>query len=129
MSRKWILTLAAALGVATIGLASALTIVVATDDDSGPSTNASAVNYANCSMGWGMMGGRGDWTPASMRSYMQSALGEDGYQRMVEYMRAYASGRDVSGYPAAGPMWMTMGSMMSGGSRDDFDRCWGWMTQ
>lgn len=129
MNRKWMITLIAALGVATIALASALTIVVATDDDSGSSRGATTANFANCGMGWGMMAGRGDWSPETMRAYMQSELGEDGYQRMIEYMRAYSSGTDLSGYQGNGAAWQMMDSMMRGWDRDDWDRCWGWMMQ
>lgn len=127
MKRTWLLALVAVLGLAVIGMGTALAITISGDDDGNATTGAAAGQYAGCGMGWGMMAGRGDWTPESMRSYMRSVLGEEDYQRMLDYMRAYANGQDVSGYRGTGPMWQMMGAMMQGWSQNDWNRCWGWM--
>lgn len=129
MNRRWLVTIAAAFGVAVVGLATALTIVIATDDDPDSASPLTTATYSNCGMGWGMVPGRGDWNPESMRSYMASTLGKEGYKQMVDCMRAYSNGQDVSGYSVDGPMWQVMTSMMRGWPAGDMERCWGWMTR
>jgi len=127
MKRNWLVAALVGLGLGVVGLGTALAVVVATDDDPGTPASASGSTFAGCQMAWGMMAGRGNWTPESMRSYMQSTLGADGYQAMLDHMRAHINGQDPSGYRFDSPMHGMMDAMMGGWSRDDWDRCWGWM--
>ncbi|MCK6565773.1 MAG: hypothetical protein L6Q80_13660 [Dehalococcoidia bacterium] len=141
MSTRWVRLALIPLGVAVVGLASALAIVVATDDDGDSNSNANVKGSGYSGMmdpQW-MMGADG------MHSYMHAALSDDDYRSMVDYMqwaREGSQGTDPVDDATAhriwdnmmGSGWMMMGPgmMMSedqmrpymGGilSHEDFDR-------
>ncbi len=142
MNTRWVRLTMAGLAVAVVGLASALAIVLATDDGGSSRGNPQTTNgngwYGMMDPGW-MMGADG------MHSYMHAALSDDDYSAMVRYMQwagAGSQGADPVDDPTAhriwdnmmGSGWMMMGPgmMMSedqmrsymGGilSGEDFDR-------
>lgn len=141
MSMRWLRLTLAGLAVAVVGLASALAIVVATDDDDGSdNANRQSDNWPSGMVGPGWM-----MTADGMHSYMHAALSDADYGSMVEYMqwvRDGSQGKDPVDDATAhriwdnmmGSGWMMMGPgmMMSedqmrsymGGilSGEDFDR-------
>ena len=111
MSTRWARLTLGGLGVAVVGLASALTIVVATDDDgdsgSGNQQTTNGAGWTHPGMmdpGW-MMGADG------MHSYMHAALSDDDYSAMVRYIqwvRAGSRGTDPVDNATAHRIWDNM---------------------
>jgi len=117
MSTRWARLTLIVLGVAVVGLASALAIVVATDDagngGNGDTTANSRMYPGMMDPGW-MMGADG------MHSYMHAALSDDDYTAMVGYMqwvRGGSQGTDPVDDATAHRIWDNMmgsGWMMMG---------------
>lgn len=98
MHARWARLTLIVLGVAVVGLASALAIVVATDDDGDggngnpQTTNGNGWTYPGMmNPGW-MMGADGIY------SYMHAALSDDDYSAMADYMQWVRGGS-----PGRGP--------------------------
>jgi hypothetical protein len=117
MNTRWVRLTMAGLAVAVVGLASALAIVLATDDGGSSRGNPQTTNgngwYGMMDPGW-MMGADG------MHSYMHAALSDDDYSAMVRYMQwagAGSQGADPVDDPTAHRIWDNMmgsGWMMMG---------------
>lgn len=116
MNARWTRLALIVLGVAVVGLASALAIVVATDDGDGGNGNTNANGWMYPGMmdpGW-MMGADG------MHSYMHAALSDDDYRDMTDYMqwvRGGSQGADPVDDATAHRIWdnmMASGWMMMG---------------
>ena len=90
MGTRWERITLITLAVAAVSLASALAVVVATDDDGSSGGNRQNANVN----GWndGMMDP--GWTMGAdgMHSYMHAALSEDDYSAMVRYMQWAGAG-------------------------------------
>ncbi|MCL4239760.1 MAG: hypothetical protein KJ048_00255 [Dehalococcoidia bacterium] len=118
MNTRWLRLTLAGLAVAVVGLASALAIVLATDDDGdssrgNPQTTNGTGWYGMMDPEW-MMGADG------MHSYMHAALSDDDYSAMVRYMQwagAGSQGADPVDDATAHRIWDNMmgsGWMMTG---------------
>lgn len=127
MNMRWTRISLALLGVAVVGLASALAIAVATDDDADSRSGNQQTSNGNGWMYSGMMDPGWMMGADGMHSYMHAALSDDDYTAMVEHMRWLgdgATGADPLDDATAhriwddmmGSGWMMMGPgmMMSG---------------
>lgn len=87
------------LGLTTVGLAIALGVVLATDDDGGGGSHPMGYGYA------GMMGAMATGDSEGMLERMSEVLGEEGYQAMLDHMQEHQAG-------TAGPMTPGVDGMM-----------------
>ncbi len=98
----------AVLGVAVAGLALALGIALARDNDDSPSMRPGMNGYA------GMMGAMAMMDTETMLERMREVLGDDGYQAMLDHMQAHRNGTAGDTLPGVdGMMHRLMDGMMS----------------
>lgn len=87
------------LGVATVTLAVALGVVLASDEDGAGGNHPMGDGYA------GMMGAMATMDSDEMLERMREVLGEDGYEAMLAHMQEHQAG-------SAGPMAPGVDGMM-----------------
>jgi hypothetical protein len=105
------------LGVATMALAVALGVVLATDDDGNRDDHPMATGYG------GMMGAMAAMDSDGMLERMREILGEDGYRAMLGHMQEHKAGAAGPMAPGVdGMMHQMMDGMMSMMSRDSDGR-------
>ncbi len=91
------------LAVAVVGLAIALGVALATDDD-GPSDD-----MMNQGQGFaGMMSAMGSVDSDAMLDHMKEVLGEDGFNRMLQHLQDHRAGASMSGMTEVDQMMHTM---------------------
>jgi len=103
----------AVLGIATIGLAVALGVVLAANDNDDDSNHSMGAGYP------GMMRAIGTMDASAMLERMREVLGDEGYQAMLDHMQDHRDGTAGATPPGIdGMMHQMMDGMMSSMSPD-----------
>lgn len=96
MSRT-ILTGLAALGLAVVGLAAGLVVVLATDDDEADTPPAAMHQMGLDDDFVGMMGAMTAMDSDAMLEHMREVLGEEAYEQMLTHMEEHQAGGPMTG--------------------------------
>lgn len=110
MTRK-ATALVAVLGASTLGLAVALTAVLATDDDDSTDHSSGMMMTTDMAGYAGMMGAMGSGDSAQMLERMKEMLSDEDYATMMQHIEDHRSGKPMPTNPALDGM---MHSMMDG---------------
>jgi hypothetical protein len=100
-----------ALVVATAGLAVALAVVLASDDDDGSARMTGMMDGASDDHFAGLMQAMGQMNSDEMLDHTRQVLGDDGYERMLAHFADHRDGGMMTGSSAVDEM---MHSMMDG---------------